>query len=89
MDDILYCKSDDDITEIHLCQRPRLVVSRSLKEFEACLGGKGFLRVHQSYLVNLGHVVRYARHMLVLSNGQEVPVSRNRRNALAEAWEHI
>lgn len=93
LDDILYLKSNDDLTEVHLYHQPRMVVSRSLKDLEAQLVPEGFLRVHKSYLVNRRHVTRYlsreGRHAVVLSTDQRIPVSRLLKHNLMNVWEPL
>lgn len=39
--------------------------------------GERFLRCHKSFLVNLDKVARFSRELLVLDNGEAVPVSRS------------
>ena len=90
LDHILFLKSNDDLTEIHLCHQPRIVLHRRLKDLEAQLVHEGFVRIHQSYLVNRKHVVRYirkeGRHSVILSNDQHLPVSREKKDDLINAW---
>ena len=50
------------------------------KEFE----GKGFIRIHQSYLVNVKHVNSISRYYLVLNNGTRLPIPRARYNDVQE-----
>ncbi|MDD3401974.1 MAG: LytTR family transcriptional regulator [Hespellia sp.] len=37
-----------------------------------------FLRIHKSYAVNITHIASFCRYKVVLTNGQELPVSRAR-----------
>lgn len=46
------------------------------KEFE----GKGFIRIHQSYLVNAKHVNSISRYCLTLDNGIKLNIPRARYN---------
>ena len=51
IDDILYCTSDNNYTEVYLrAEKKPQVVSRPLSEFDAFLVPQGFVRVHQSHL---------------------------------------
>ena len=82
--DILYCAADDNYTEIHLLQK-KIVVSKTLKYFEQILAAHPFARIHKSYLVNVGEVVRYKRGKggsVVLSNGKELSVSASKKAEL-------
>lgn len=82
--DILYCKADDNYTEIHL-ENKKILVSKTLKYFEEALTDSGFARVHKSYLVNVTEVVRYRKGKggsVVLSTGKEIAVAPSRKKAL-------
>lgn len=87
--DILYCKADDNYTEIHLAQK-KMVVSKTLKYFEEALGNFAFARIHKSYLVNVNEVVQYKRGKggsVVVSNGKELMVSASKKNELLSYFE--
>ena len=84
-DDILYCKADDNYTEIHLITNKKKVVSKTLKYFENALKDSNFARVHKSYLINVNHVVRYVKGKggyVVLNNGKEIMVSASKKSDL-------
>ena len=84
-EDILYCKADDNYTEIYLTNNKKKVVSKTLKYIEASLSDSHFARVHKSYLVNVNEIKKYIKGKggsVVLSNGQEVMVSASRKAEL-------
>lgn len=79
---ILYCKADDNYTEIYLNNDKKILVSKTLKYFEEALSNSSFARVHKSYLVNVNEVVKYVKGKggsVILSNGKEVMVSASRK----------
>lgn len=79
--DILYCKADDNYTEIYLVNK-KILVSKTLKYFEDALMDFPFARVHKSYLVNVNEVVKYIKGKggsVVMSNGKEVLVSASKK----------
>ncbi|WP_431158875.1 LytR/AlgR family response regulator transcription factor [Winogradskyella poriferorum] len=83
--DIMYCKADDNYTEIYLNNNKKKLVSKTLKYIEECLKDGNFARVHKSYLVNVNEVVKYVKGKggsVVLSNGKEVMVSASRKSEL-------
>lgn len=55
----------------------------------APLEGKGFLRCHDSYAVNLGWSVRLTGEGVQLADGTIVPVSTKKRSLTREALKHI
>ena len=83
--DILYCKADDNYTEIYLNNNKKKLVSKTLKYFEEALNEASFARIHKSYLVNVNEVVKYLKGKggsVVLSNGQEIMVSASKKSQL-------
>ena len=79
--EILYCKADDNYTEIYLLNK-KILVSKTLKYFEDALAEFPFARVHKSFLVNVNEVVKYRRGKggsVVMSNGKEVMVSASKK----------
>ncbi|MCM4162723.1 MULTISPECIES: LytTR family DNA-binding domain-containing protein [unclassified Arenibacter] len=87
--DILYCKADDNYTEIYL-EKQKILVSKTLKYFEEALEDYSFARIHKSYLVNLNEVVKYKRGKggsVVISNGKELMVSASRKKDLLSYFE--
>lgn len=82
---ILFCKADDNYTEIYLNNNKKKVVSKTLKHFEDTLKNAGFARVHKSYLVNVNEVVKYVKGKggsVILSNGKQVMVSPSKKAQL-------
>ncbi|MFY0712474.1 response regulator transcription factor [Seonamhaeicola sp. NFXS20] len=80
--EILFCKADDNYTEIYLLNNKKKVVSKTLKYFEQALNNFSFARVHKSYLVNVNEVVKYLKGKggsVVLSNGKEIMVSASKK----------
>ena len=82
---ILYCKADDNYTEIYLNTAKKKLVSKTLKYFETALTNSSFARVHKSYLVNVNEIIKYKKGKggsVVLSNGKEISVSASKKSEL-------
>ncbi|WP_425235878.1 LytR/AlgR family response regulator transcription factor [Ulvibacterium sp.] len=82
--DILYCKADDNYTEIYL-ENKKILVSKTLKYFEEALSDFSFARIHKSFLVNVNEVVKYRKGKggsVVISNGKELLVSASKKKEL-------
>ncbi len=82
--DILYCKADDNYTEIYL-ESKKILVSKTLKYFEEALSEFTFARIHKSYLVNVNEVIKYKKGKggsVVVSNGKEILVSALKKKDL-------
>jgi len=85
--DILYCKSNNMSTTFFLEDNSQLAVSKSIKAVEKMLEPHGFIRSHQSYLVNKEHIIRIDKndgYSLVLSNKQKIPSATRRRKEMLE-----
>jgi two-component system LytT family response regulator len=68
-----------------LADGKKIVVSKTLKEYENILDNTVFMRVNRSVIVNLDHVVKYKRGdggALVLVDGFEVEVSPQKKEEL-------
>ena len=45
-----------------------------------------FIRIHQSYLVNMKHIISIKNYKTVLDNGEELPMSKAKFKAAKEAF---
>jgi two-component system, LytTR family, response regulator len=78
VEQIVRCEADDNNTRFFLNSGEKVFVTRTLKHFEQLLEGHGFVRVHQTHLVNF----RYVRGLekkdggyLLLKNGDLIAIS--------------
>lgn len=81
IEEIQFCKADDNYTEIHFLDSKKLV-SKTLKYFEEILKDSSFARVHKSYLVNVNAVTKYKKGKggsVMLSGGKEIMVSSSKK----------
>ncbi|MBK6473087.1 MAG: LytTR family transcriptional regulator [Flavobacteriales bacterium] len=88
VDNITYCESDSNYTVVHQTDKKRLVISRTLKEFEDILDPERFIRVHHSYLINVKHITKYIRGEggeVIMSDGTNVAVSRRKKQELMDS----
>jgi two-component system LytT family response regulator len=84
VNDIVFCKADDNYTEIHLATSKKLV-SKTLKYFEEALKEYPFARIHKSYLVNINAIIKYKKGKggsILVSNGKEILVSSSKKGTL-------
>ena len=80
--DIIYCKADDNYTEIFLENNQKKLVSKTLKYFEDLLKDTGFARIHKSFLVNVSYIASYKKGKggtISLTNGKELSVSASKK----------
>lgn len=90
IEDIMYCKSDKGYTTFYLKNKREILVSKGLKEYEGILTPSGFLRCHQSYLVNFHYVEKYYREgFLKMHNNEHIPVSSRKKEEVLSYLENI
>ncbi|MDP9231067.1 MAG: LytTR family DNA-binding domain-containing protein [Bacteroidota bacterium] len=85
VDSIISCESDSNYTILHLKDKQKIIVSRTLKDMEEMLEDHSFARVHHSYMVNLNEIQKYVKGeggYLVMSDGSAVDVSRSKKELL-------
>ncbi len=56
--DVLYLEADNNSTDIHLNNGEMITAFKTLKHFENTLPNSQFLRIHNSYMININQVSR-------------------------------
>lgn len=85
--DIVHCESSNSYTTFYLLSKEKILVSRAIKEYEELLGRYGFIRVHQSHLVNKEYVqslLKSEGNSLLLKDGSVIPVSKLKKDMLVK-----
>src|SRR5450432_3605976 len=85
IDSIISCSSDSNYTNFFLRNNKKLTASRTMKDVEELLSDYSFLRVHNSFMVNLNEIHKYIKGeggYLVMSDGTNIDVSRSRKEML-------
>src|SRR5690606_16450097 len=83
--DIIHIDSDSNYSMVHIHGRKPIHIARTLKDFEVNLKEKGFLRVHNSHLVNLSKIKKFIKAdggYVLMSNEQKLPVSKSKKEEL-------
>ncbi|UKN03607.1 LytTR family DNA-binding domain-containing protein [Paracrocinitomix mangrovi] len=83
---IVYCKADGNYAHIITTNQKPIMVAKTLKFYEEVLADHGFLRVHQSYLVNSKHIVGLQGNLLQLSNNESIEISRRKRGVILDLF---
>lgn len=80
---LLYCKSDGGYTTFYLVNGKQYMASKSLKAFEEQLPIANFIRVHQSYIINIKFAKKLDKsRKLILENDNAIPVSKRKMEYL-------
>lgn len=89
---IVRCQSDNNYTNVFFKNGNKILISRTLKEIDEILAEHGFLRVHQSHLINPRYVKGILKQdggILIMSDKEEIPVSRQKRKQINEILESM
>ena len=79
---IVRCEASSNYTFIHLNNKQKIIVCRTLKQIEEALQPFPFFRIHKSHMVNLKAIKGYKKgdnSFVTLEDGTELPVSRHLR----------
>lgn len=82
IDDIVRCVADNTYTFFYLSTDEKILISKPLKEYADLLKPQGFIRAHQSHLVNPKYVKSWLKEdggTLLMNNGDKIPVSKPNR----------
>lgn len=88
LSEIIRCEADNTYTYFFLSSDEKIVVSKSLKEYADLLCPNGFLRTHQSHLVNPKYVKSWLKEdggILLLMSGEKIPISKPNKESVKQA----
>lgn len=88
LSEIIRCEADNTYTHFFLSNDEKILVSKSLKEYADLLRPNGFLRCHQSHLVNPDYVKSLLKEdggVLLLLSGEKIPISKPNKDAVKQA----
>jgi two-component system LytT family response regulator len=86
-EEIIHLESSGNYTHFFLTEGKTLLISKPLKEYDDILEPMGFMRVHQSHLINLNHVEEIDKRdglTLIMSDQSKIPVSTRRKEYLLQ-----
>lgn len=92
LSEIIRCEADNTYTFFFLANKEKLLVSKSLKEYADLLKPNGFLRTHQSHLVNPKFVKSWLKEdggILLLNNGNKIPISKPNKEIVKLALQQL
>ncbi len=92
LQNITHCESDGCYTYVNTLGGDRILISKTLREFDDMLSDSGFYRVHKSYLINLSQIKRFDKQeggYIILNNDCKIPVASRKREELLELFEKL
>jgi two-component system, LytTR family, response regulator len=90
--DIIHCMGEVNYTHFFFTSGRKMLVIKTLKEYEELLDNCGFVRVHKSHLINVQHVKSYTRGeggAVTMSDGTIVDVSRRKKEEFIKKLEML
>ena len=88
--EIIRCESSNNYTTFYIANGESIITSRPIFEYEEILQGYGFIRCHQTHLVNKRYIkslVKQDGGYLLLENGDKIPVARLKKELVKKVLE--
>lgn len=90
LNSIVYVESRLHTLEFHLIGNNKeekiYTINEVLNHMERQLQSKYFLRVHQSYMVNMNYIRKIQQDKIILKTQKEIPVSRSKKKTVCEKF---
>ena len=90
--ELIYLEADSNYTILHLSGPDKIVVTRSLGEFEKILEHPTFIRIHKSTIINMSYLrgfSSYEGNFAEMKDSTKLCISRGRLNEFKEAIRHF
>jgi DNA-binding LytR/AlgR family response regulator len=84
--EMVYVNSDHVYLEIHMKNKRRIVIRKSLTEFMTALS-PDFIRIHKSYAVNFRHVSKISSQSVFIDE-LEIPIGKSYKNELIKTMQN-
>jgi two-component system, LytTR family, response regulator len=82
-ENIIRCESESNYCLIHLMDKRKVTVSKTLKEVEESLQDGPFFRIHNSHLINIEHISKLYKAdggYVIMSDNAQVAISRAKKD---------
>lgn len=82
-DDIIHIEAHNNYSHFYFTNRPKVIVCKTLGEYDTMLTPQGFYRVHQSHLINLSHIESVNSNdgdFIMLTDNHRVELSRRKKS---------
>lgn len=81
--DIVRCEADSSYTTFYMSDKTKIIVSKTLHEFEEFLSDYNFFRIHHKHLINLSHLKEYIKGkggQVIMTDNSVLDVSVRKKN---------
>ena len=90
--DIMKLEANGAYTTFFIKPDRKLLVSKNLKEYETLLSDQSFMRVHNSFLINLHEVKKFVKSeggYILMKNDAQISISQKKRDEFLERMTSI
>ncbi|HND81781.1 MAG TPA: LytTR family DNA-binding domain-containing protein [Chitinophagales bacterium] len=89
VNDIVRLQSESNYTLFFLVGNKKVLVAKTLKNFEEKLLSYNFLRIHQSHLINLAHMkeIDHGDNLAIMTDGSKVEISKRKKKEFLDSLE--
>ncbi len=87
VNEIIRLQSESNYTIFFLTGNKKILIAKTLKNFEEKLAAHKFMRVHQSHLINLAHLkgIDHGDNLVIMTEGEKVEISKRKKKEFMEA----
>lgn len=92
VEDIVRLQSHSNYTEIYFKDGSKFMDSKTMKTYQELLPSNDFMRLHNSHIVKLSEISEYQNdqgNLVILKNGDQIPVSRSNINNLMSFFKQV
>lgn len=86
---IVYCEAESNYTKVVMNDGQKIVVAKTLKDLDETLVGSNFFRIHNSFLININHVVKFIREdggYVEMLDKTQITISRSKKDAFFQLF---
>lgn len=80
---IVRLEAEGCYTHLFLNNKRKITVSKTLREYESILLNKKFVRIHNSHIINMNHILKFIKKdgfMVLMTDGNYIPISVRRKD---------
>ncbi len=82
---LIRCEADSNYTRFYTLNGEKILVPKTMKEYEGLLSKANFLRIHRSHIINLDYVKKYTKSRIpsvTMEDGTRISVSLRMKGEL-------
>ncbi|NIF04852.1 response regulator transcription factor [Chryseobacterium sp. Tr-659] len=83
IEDIIRCEADSSYTTFYMKDKTKMIVSKTLHDYEGFLSEHNFFRIHHKHLINLTHLKEYIKGkggQVIMADDSVIDVSVRKKN---------